>query len=236
MKIKNLFFFFQLILVSFSIISTATVYEINQNVDSEYKKVEFIGEQKLLNHYFKYTVTENPSSRIGAFRIEFDSFNQLSYEMNRVFCTFVETSASDDELIQTVGLMDDLTSSCIGSFTESGIYDGIIKYPETKKKLAVYLVAKGHIDFTARLFLRTKEKQLSVNEQTVIEDSSYSMIPYTITISHFRQYASKILFYSYTRELQMYYLEEESPYPQRIFFWKYFIYIHKSKYGKTKIS
>ena len=218
MKIKNIFFIFQLILVSFSIISTATVYEINQNVDSEYKKVEFIGEQKLLNHYFKYTVTENPSSRIGAFRIEFDSFNQLSYEMNRVFCTFVETSASDDELIQAVGLMDDSTSNCIGSFTEDGIYDGIIKYPETKKKLAIYLVAKGHIDFTARLFLRTKEKQLSVNEQKVIEDSSYSMIPYTITISHFRQYASKILFYSYTRELQMYYLEEESPYPQRIFF------------------
>ena len=220
MKLKNIFFFIQIIVLSLSLVSAATVYEINQSVpdDSDYKKVEFTGAQKLLNHYFKYTVSSIPSSRIGAFRIEFDQFNQLSYKMNKVFCTFVDSSASDDQLIQEVGLIDDITSSCLGSFTEDGIYDGLIKYPETKKKLAIYMVAKGHIDFTARLYLRINEKTLSANEQKIIEDSSYSMIPFTITISNFRQYASKILFYSYTRELQMYYLEEESPYPQRIFF------------------
>ena len=220
MKLKNFFLLIQIFLLIFSLISSATVNEINQSVpgDSNYKKVEFSGDQKTLNYYFKYTVTTIPSSRIGAFRIQFDQFNQLSQEMNKVFCTFVDTGASDEELIQTIGLIDDINSSCLGNFLESGIYEGIIKYPTTKRKLAIYMIAKGHIDFTARLYLRTNEQLLSVKEQKVIEDTSYSMVPYTIVISDFRQYASKILFYSYTRELQMYYLEEESTYPQRIFF------------------
>ena len=49
-------------------------------------------------------------------------------------------------------------------------------------------------------------------------DESYSLVPVTIIISHFREKASKVLFYSYTRELQMYYTEEETPYPERLFF------------------
>jgi hypothetical protein len=214
----KILFFFLLFLFIFSV-NSATVYEINQSIDgtSDYKKVEFSGSQKTLNHYFKYTFTTTPSSKISAFRIQFDEFNDLSIERNRVFCTFVDASTNDNDLINAVGLMDNTTSSCIGTFT-NGFYDGIIEHDNSKKKLAIYLVTLGNIDFTARLYLRINEYILPVAENTIFQDESYSLIPVTIIISHFREKASKVLFYSYTRELQMYYTEENTPYPERLFF------------------
>ena len=223
-KLNNFFFYtiFQIIIiVSFclTIIKTVEVYEINQEVidNTNYKKVEFYSDKKTLNHYFKYSVTTTPSSRITAFRFEFDQFSSQSLR-NVVLCTFVEESATDEQLIEAIRLIDSSTSSCVGAFNDNGIYDGIIEYDKSKKKLAIWLVTNGQFDFTARIFLRTTEKILSVNEQTVMGDESYSLVPYTIIISHFRDLASKILFYSYTRELQMYYIEEETVYPERIFF------------------
>ena len=44
------------------------------------------------------------------------------------------------------------------------------------------------------------------------------MIPFVIHISQFREKASKILFYSKTRDMQMYYVEGDAPYPERLFF------------------
>jgi len=214
---KNLLLIlFSLCLIS---IKSATVYEINEEVPyyDEYKKAEFSSDSKTLNHYFKYSVTRVPTSRISAFRFEFDQFSTQSLR-NVVLCTFVDESTTDDQLIEEVRLIDNTTSSCIGEFDDNGIFDGIIEYDQNKRKLAIWLVTHGQINFTARIYLRTTEKILSVNEQTVLEDESYSLVPYTITISHFREFASKILFYSYTRELQMYYVEEDSPHPERLFF------------------
>ena len=200
--------------------ASSTVYEINESVsgNSNYKKAEFSTTKLELNHFFKYTVTITPSSRITAFRFEFDRFNERSKLNNQVYCTFVDSSTSDEELMETLRTIDASTSSCIGAFNDDGIYDGIIEFHETKKKLGIYLVALGDIDFEARIYLRINEKTLSVNEQTVVEDESYSLVPFTIIISHFREYASKILLYSYTRELQMYFVEEKTPYPERLFF------------------
>ena len=214
---KFLIFF----LFSFSLISinSATVHEINEDVSSNpnYKKAEFESDAKTLNHYFKYSVTSVPKSRVTAFRIDFDSFNELSLEMNKVFCTFVDESTSDEKLIEELGLLTEDTSACVGKFNEKGIFDGIIKHDSSKTKLGIYLFTRGVIQFTARVFLRTTEKFLSVSEGRVTEDENYSLVPFTVTISDFREYASRILFYSYTRELQMYYVETDSPYPEKLF-------------------
>ena len=224
-NLKNIFIFsylLQLIILSqcFISIESVDVLEINEAVqdNDNYKKKEFDFDSQTLNHYFKYNVDQIPASKVSAFRFEFDKFNELSREMNKVFCTFVESGTSDEDLVNTVNLLTNTTSSCIGAFNENGVYDGIIKHDESKKKLAIYLVTLGHIDFTGRVYLRVKEKQLEVNEKTVMEDESYSLVPFTIIISHFRDYASKILLYSYTRELQMYYTEESTPYPEKLFF------------------
>ena len=228
MKLRNIFFFsyiLQLIIISHCFISIKSdevdpVLEINEDIpnNKDYKKVEFSSTFNILNHFFKYSVGTIPSSRINAFRVEFDQFNPRAKEMNAVFCTFVDSSTSDINLIEELRMLNMTTTSCIGGFNDDGVFDGIIKYHETKKKLGIYLVTHQMMNFTARIYVRTNENNLEVKEQIKREDETYSIVPFTITISKFREYASKILFYSYTREMQMYYKEENTPYPERLFF------------------
>ena len=141
-KLLKFFFnykFLIYIIFSFSLISvkSAEIYEINEEVGSNpnYKKAEFSSDAKTLNHYFKHTVGTIPESRIGAFRIDFDSFNELSLQLNKVFCTFVDESTSDEKLVEQLGLLTDEDTSCVGKFNEKGIFDGIIEYHSTKKKI-----------------------------------------------------------------------------------------------------
>ena len=173
----------------------------------------------VLNHYFKYTASSIPSSRVGAFRFEFDSFYPILIKSNKVYCTFVDESTSDEDLILALRKLNEKTSSCIGEFNENGIYDGIIEYDhdKTKKKMGIYLVTLGGFSLNGRIYMLTTEKFLSVEEQNANEDENYSLVPFSIVISNFREKASKILFYSFTRELQMYYVEEEAPYPEKLF-------------------
>ena len=71
----QLLLIFSLCLIS---IKSDTVYDINDDVTDNinYKKVEFSGESKILNYYFKHSVRTIPSSRINAFRFEFDQFSE----------------------------------------------------------------------------------------------------------------------------------------------------------------
>ena len=197
-----------------------TVHEINESVDNEnYLKSEFSAETTDEAHYFKYTVTTTPSSSVTAFRFEFDQFSEAAYQNYQVFCTFVDTTTSDSDLITTLKNLDTSKSSCVGGFNEIGYYDGIVEIDAAKKKLGVYLYTPtAQLKFTARLFLRINEKILEVNETKATEDETYSLVPYTVVISEFRKLdQSKILFYSYTRQLQMYYVALSTPYPEKLF-------------------
>ena len=226
MKISSKKNFFQNLLILlifiqlFSLNITAdVVQEINQDVpgNTNYKKREFSSDITTLNFYFKYSFSKIPDSRITAFRFEFDQFSDLAMELNSVHCTFVSESDSDETLIEELRLLTSEKSSCIGNFTYNGYFDGIIKHDPSKTKLGIYLVSRGGVSYTARLFLRTTEKLLDVKEQTVMDEENYSLVPYTVVISNFRDVASRILFYSYTRELQMYYVEEDTNYPSLLF-------------------
>ena len=221
-KILKLSFSQILILILFSLslisIKSATIHEINEDIsgNSDYKKVSFESDGKTFNHFFKYSVKNIPKSRIGALRIDFDSFNELS-QNNNVFCTFVKESTSDADLEQQLRLLTDEDTACVGKFNSKGIFDGIIEYNTTNTKLGIYLVAKGGIQFTATVYVRITEKYLDVKESTFTTDESYSLVPFTVYIPDFRDSASRILFYSYTRELQMYYVEQDTPYPEKLF-------------------
>ena len=220
MKVTKLSFYNKLLIfILFSIlfvsIKSSTIHAINEIVNDDYKKAYFDSDAKTLNHFFKYTVTDVPKSRIGAFRIEFDVFNMLSIN-NEVFCTFVDESTSDADLEEKLLQITAENTSCVGKMGE-GIFDGIIEYDTTKKKLGIYLIAKGQIRFTATVYLRITEKFLSVKEQQVYIDELYSLVPFTVVISDFRDMASKILFYSNKRELQMYYIDESIPFPEKLF-------------------
>jgi hypothetical protein len=156
---------------------------------------------------------------VTAFRFEFDQFDAI-FKNSKIYCTSVETSTSDDDLKTILDGLDETTSSCVGDFSEDenkGIYDGIIKLSTNKMLIGIILKLEAVINFNGRIYLRTEEEDLSVKEQEKSVDQNISLVPNTIVISNFRSYTSKILFYSYSRELQMYYVEGDVPYPEKLF-------------------
>ena len=217
LKSISLFLIFSL-LISFSK-SDSTVHSITETVsdDSNYNKAEFSVLPDDDMYYFKYPFTTTPASMIGAFRFDFDQFDTTALN-NEVFCTFVDASTGDSLIISALDSVTKNTSVCIGAFSENGIFDGIFKYDESKKVFAILLKTTGELSAKVTAYVRNKETTLSDNEQEVNDYAKYSLIPYTIHISNFRPYASKILFYSKTRDMQMYYKEGTAPYPERLFF------------------
>ena len=211
-----------LIFILFSLslsVKAINVYEINGDIaeNKNYKKVEFESDEKTLNHYFKYNVKDIPKSRIGAFRIDFDVFNELSLEKNEVYCTFVEGSVTDDDLVKAFEDINSKNTNCIGQFNKNGIFEGIIKYDQAKTKLGIILKAKGEIKFTATVYIQTKEQILEAKQQNMKIDEAYSLLPFTIDITEFRKNTAQILLYSYNKELYMYYTKDDSPYPEKLF-------------------
>ena len=218
---KNLFLYlFLIISLLITLINTASeVYSISDEVsdDNNYNKADFSTTSGEQNYYFKYSFSSPPESRIGAFRFDFDQFDQ-STTNKEVLCTFVDASATNDQIITTLNAVTKDTSSCIGAFHEIGIYDGIFEYDKSKKLFVMLLKTNGELEASAHIYLRKTETSLSPEEQEVKDSSKYSLIPYMIHISNFRSVASKVLFYSKTRDLQMYYVEADKNYPERLFF------------------
>ena len=130
-----------LVVIFFSLclsIKATNVYEIKESIsgNKNYTKVSFESDEKNLNHYFKYKVNNIPQSRIGAFRIKFEAFNQLSLEKNQVYCTFVDESATDDDLVKAFEKVNDQNTNCIGQFNIKGIFEGLLNMIKLKKNWA----------------------------------------------------------------------------------------------------
>ena len=108
-------------------IKSQEVYDISEDIkgNADYKKVSFESSESTVNHYFKHSVSTIPKSRVGAFRIDFDVFDELLKE-SKVYCTFVDESTTDSSLIEQLRNLDEEKSSCVGAINDKGIYDGII--------------------------------------------------------------------------------------------------------------
>ena len=196
------------------------IHDINKDLKNrtDYKMVEFTSTSSDTNHFFKYDFNLMPSSLITSFRIEFDQFSDLAMEKYKVYCTSVSSTTSDIDLINALRELSSSSSTCIGGFSYNGYYDGIIKLDESKPKLGIMLLSNLGISYTGKVFLRVEERILRTEETRPMDEENYSLIPYTINVSKFREISkSKILFYSYTRELQMYYAEKSSPFPEKLF-------------------
>ena len=206
-----------LILPIFSL-SSDYVYDISTDVpgNTDYKKVEFESDESTTEHFFKHIVSDVPKSKINAFRIDFDSFGDTSKKF-KVVCTFVAQSASDADLINQLRNLGEENSACRGGLSKKGVYDGIFEYHDTNKKLGIYLYTEFGIYYTATVYLRIAEKFLPVEERTYTVQENLSLVPLTVTISDYREFASKVLFYSHTRNLQMYYAVGDATYPEKLF-------------------
>ena len=225
MKIKrfplNHIFIFLIFSLSFSV-KTININEIKEDIidisgNINYKKISFESDENTVNHYFKYSIKNNPKSRIGAFRIDFDVFNKLSLEKNEVYCTFIDESATDDALVKVLDGINSENTNCIGQFNKNGFFEGIIKYDQNKTKLGIILKAKGEIKFTATVYIQIVEQILEAKEQIKKIEEIYSLIPLTINITDFRKLTSNILLYSYKKELQIYYEDKYTNYPKKLF-------------------
>ena len=121
---KCLVFFF-LILPIFSF-GADYVYDISVDVpgNTDYKKVEFESDESTTEHFFKHSVSEVTKSKINAFRIDFDSFDDPSKDY-KVLCTFVSKSASDQDLVNQLRNIEEENAACKGGLSKNGIHDGI---------------------------------------------------------------------------------------------------------------
>ena len=216
---RNILLLF-LVFLCISQTKSQSFYSITQEVSGypEYRKAEFSMESTGL-YYFKYDISDMPESKVMAFRFAFDEFDQ-TFKESKIVCTIMDASTSDDNLKTQLDNLDKSNSSCIGDFNEDdtlGIYDGIMKLDITKTKIGIKMQVSSSKNFNARIFLRTTEEFLDTKEQLKSLDQTHSLVANTINISDFRQYASKILFYSSTNELQMYHVEGDATYPEKLF-------------------
>ena len=98
--------------------------------------------------------------------------------------------------------MTSTTSSCLDIYRSFANYDSIDKLDSQKTKLGIVVVSKAWISFGVTLYLRVAERILDTDESKPMEEESYSLVPFTVNISKFRELSkSKILFYSYSRVL-----------------------------------
>ena len=201
--------------------SNSGVYEISQDItgDINHKKAEFDFTTSDTNLYFKYQYESStlPSTLITTFRFEFDSYG-TDISNYKIFCVNVPSNTQDSDLINILNKITISESACVDGFKRFSLYDGIVRLDKEKTKLGIVIrESKEGITFTGRINLRIKERILETNELTPKDEETYSLVPYTISITKFRDIeTSKILFYSYSRNLQMYYAGS-SQFPDKLF-------------------
>ena len=230
---KNYYFLFLIILLINSFIPSfasnlksnslqaETVITIDKDIqgDTNHKRAEyeFKQEDAEKNKYFKYAFSGQISSLITTFRINFDSYD-TDISNYKVLCANFESAASDETIISTLKSLKSSESACIDGFKSQGRFDGVVRFNKDKTVLAFMIQEeKAGLKFTGRLDLRVVERKLTIQDIKPNDAETYTLVPYSITASTFREIKiSKLLFYSYTRNLQMLYAGS-NPYPDKLF-------------------
>ena len=147
----------------------------------------------------------------------FDSYS-TSIANYKILCANVPINTQDSELINILNNTKDGESACINGFKRDSFYDGFVRLDKEKNLLGIIIKETNDgLSFSGRVNLRIKERILETNELKPNDKETYALIPYTITLQKFRdKSASKILFYSYSRNLQMFY-PSSNPYPEKLF-------------------
>ena len=152
-----------------------TIYNIDEEIKgtTDYKKAEFEFKSTDINQFFKYESSNIPSSKVSAFRIEFDEFD--SSEKYKVYCTSVYSSVTDGDLISNLKEITSESTTCKGGFNDFGFYDGIIEHNESKTKIGIILISTTGRGFTGRVNFRTTERILETYENKPMEKISQWM-------------------------------------------------------------
>jgi hypothetical protein len=138
----------------------------------------------------------------------------------KVLCTNVPSTYSDSDLISALNEVkaDESKSTCEHLYKHYGYCDSIMKLDKNKTKIGIAIYLTSTQSPLITINLRITERILGVDESKPNIDDTYSLIPITIDTQKFRESdASKILFYSSTRALQMYEAVSNNNSPTKLF-------------------
>ena len=204
---------------------TGTV-KISEAIDGEYIKADFT--VKTSSNYFYYDFPRIPLGNVASLRVKTEQM-----KINKIGCVFVSNQASEGQMISEVNaaIAQD-KSVCIGGKDSSNTgFDALVnaKYSSGNNRLVVQVLYgigeenKEINEETSNNYIVIKNGGTELNSQGKFPSSEpYSAIPYVIDLLKIRgekekDYVSKILFYSNTREMQMFYVTENDPKPVSLF-------------------
>ena len=199
--------------------------KIDQPVEgqSEYMTVNF--KVKSSSNYLYYDFPRVPTGSISTIRIKTDNTR-----VSKIGCVFVSNKATDEQMITLVNkaILEDKTVCIGGGNAGSNGYDALVnaKYASGNNRLVIQILyALGdkeiNADTDASIVIKNGGTDLS-NQGQYPSQEPYTAIPYVIDLLKIRgnkvkDYVSKILFYSNTREMQMFYIAEDEPKPVSLF-------------------
>ena len=181
------------------------------------------------SNYLFYNFKSKPLGDVASLKIT--SENDYGLIIGKVICTLVKSSTSPQEMISEVNKAERTSSSlCLGeSIKDSNGFDALINMKNYEKELTKLVIL-------VRYGIGENEENEEINEQDVImnitlmttgvnvnkegfgynEDEQLTLVPYVFDLKEIRNmqtenYHSKVLIYSSTRELDMYYLDNGQP-------------------------
>ena len=205
--------------------ATGTI-KIEQSIEGEYDYYKADFKVKLSSNYLYYDFTRTPIGNVASIRIQSDYAH-----VSKVGCTFVSNTAGEEEMMDAVNkAMLQNISCCIGdSYSGNNGFDALInaKYEDEKNRLVIQILyafsenEQINEDTDATIIIKNKGTDLS-EQGGYPSQEPYSAVPYVIDLLKIRgtkqqDYVSKILFYSSTREMQMFYIVKDSPKPITLF-------------------
>ena len=209
--------------------NVSIVNEIDQYIEgeTEYLKAEF--EIKSSGNYFYYDFENIPLGNISALRISTDSA-----KISKVTCIFVSQGLSDENMVSAINSASLLDNNyCLGEKNRyNDSYNALINAKDIdlyaiRRRLVVQILFESEngeeiseITF-ANITIKNRGTDLS-NEGLSPLEEPYTAIPYVIDLLKIRgdkpnNYTSKILFYSSTREMQIYYILDDNKKPINLF-------------------
>ena len=185
---------------------------------NEYMTIDF--PVKTSGNYLYYDFALKPTGNVASLRITSDQ------TILKVGCTFVEKNADDETMQEAVNeAVRDGKNSCVYQPTaQSGIFNALVSanYQGSKSRLVIQvLYGFGGEGTEASIVLKTKGTELSSQGEQSNQEQ-YSIIPYVIPLTEIRKnsgkdYVSKILFYSNTKEMEMLYVPDDNTAPISLF-------------------
>ena len=199
--------------------------EITEYIEGESEYVYKIFSSISSGNYLYYDFINKPIGNVASLRIYTNSA-----KVNKVWCVFVSNSSTNEEMIIEVNkAVLEETSFCIGEIQEYGYeYNALINanYKEGNNRLLIKVMYGEEEELKVEedeitINLKITGTKFGKNEGKFGINEKYSTIPYVLDLLEIRnskeEYISKILLYSNTREMEMFYIDINESTPVSLF-------------------